>query len=73
MHKTKDFLSVFPDMKEILPRASLAEKGVSFSGTLIAMKENSRTAGKQIFVSYYVPTYTVCLSSLTPVREQWEG
>jgi hypothetical protein len=52
MHKTKEFLSVFPDMKEILPRASSAGKGVSFSGTLIAMKENSRTAGKQFFVSY---------------------
>jgi hypothetical protein len=46
MHKTKDFLSVFADMKEILPRASSAEKAVSFSGTLIAMKESLQTAGK---------------------------
>jgi hypothetical protein len=54
MHKTKQFLSPFPDMKETLPRASLAEKGVSFLGTLIVMKESSLTAGKHIFVSYYL-------------------
>jgi hypothetical protein len=61
-------------MKEILPKASLAEKDVSFSGTLIAMKESSLMAGKKIFVSYYVQ-YIHCLlaSPLTAVREQWEA
>ncbi len=46
IHKTEKFLFVFADMKETLPRASLAEKGVSFSGTLIDMKESLQTAGK---------------------------
>jgi hypothetical protein len=56
IHKTEKILFVFADMKETLPRASLAEKGFSFSGTLIVMKESSLTAGKHtyIFVSYYV-------------------
>jgi hypothetical protein len=56
-------------MKETLPRASSTEKAVSFSETLIVMKESSQTAGKKIFVSYYVQ-YIHCLlaSPLTAVR-----
>jgi hypothetical protein len=67
IHKTEKILFVFADMKETLPRASSAEKAVSFSGTLIAMKESSQTAGKQIFVSYHI--HCLLASPLTAVRE----